>query len=48
MKASEKNGSAAQNERDRKGYRIKFNQLIERFGTFFKPPASADAEENPD
>ena len=40
MKASEKNGSAAQNERDRKGYRIKFNQLLERFGMLFKPPMS--------
>ena len=39
MRNSEKNGSAAQNERDRKGYRIKFNQLIERFGLLFKPPA---------
>ena len=50
----------AHNERDRKGYRIKFNQLIERFGNFFKAPtgkeilyiltifAAADAEENPD
>jgi len=35
MRNSEKNGSAAQNERDRKGYRIKFNQLLERFGNMF-------------
>jgi hypothetical protein len=48
MRASEKNGSAAQNERDRKGYRIKFNQLIERFGTLFKPPVSQEDDENPD
>lgn len=59
MRASEKNGSAAQNERDRKGYRIKFNQLLERFGNMFKAPVCrslhillmfivADADENPD
>ncbi len=48
MKASQTNGSAAQNERDRKGYRTKFNQLIERFGIMFKPPAMVEVEENPD
>lgn len=40
MRSSEKNGSAAQNERDRKGYRTKFNQLLERFGDLFNPPIS--------
>ena len=48
MKNSEKNFSAAQNERDRKGYRVKFNQLIERFGNIFKPPLDIDALENTD
>ena len=48
MRNSEKNGSAAQNERDRKGYRNKFNQLIERFGTMFQPPLDDKAVENLD
>ena len=37
MRASEKM-SAAQNERDRKGYRAKFDSYIERLGIFFKKP----------
>mmetsp|Transcript_9419 Transcript_9419/g.8917 ORF Transcript_9419/g.8917 Transcript_9419/m.8917 type:complete len:101 (+) Transcript_9419:1397-1699(+) len=37
MKQSEKL-SPAVNERDRKGYRQKFNEYIERLGSFFKPP----------
>ena len=36
--------SAAQNERDRKQYQIRFEACIDRFGLFFKPPVlEADA-----
>jgi hypothetical protein len=48
MRNSEKNGSTAQNKRDRKGYRIKFNQLIDRFGTMFQPPLDDKAVQNLD
>ncbi len=48
MRNSEKNGSVAQNERDRKGYRIKFNQLLERFGNMFQPPIDDKDVENLD
>lgn len=37
MKASEKL-SAAQNERDRRSYKAKFYQCIERLGNFYKKP----------
>lgn len=37
MKASEKL-SPAQNERDKRAYRVKFDQLIEKFGILFKSP----------
>jgi len=36
MEASEKLSEAC-NERDRKGYQLKFEELISRFGGFFKP-----------
>lgn len=36
--------SAAQNERDRKQYQVRFEESIDRFGLFFKPPVQeADA-----
>ena len=36
MEASEKLSEAC-NERDRKGYKVRFESLIDRFGCFFKP-----------
>lgn len=43
MRASEKL-SPAQNERDRRSYKVKFELLLERFGTFFKAPVINDDE----
>ena len=41
MEASEKLSEAC-NERDRKGYKVRFEKLIDRFGGFFKPVLSEE------
>ncbi len=43
MRASEKL-SPAQNERDKKGYRVKFDKLLERLGNIFKPPVTDEEQ----
>lgn len=43
MKASEKL-TPAQNERDKKNYRVKFDSLLERFGNLFKKPVLNEDE----
>lgn len=43
MKASEAL-SEEKNNRDRKGYRETFNQLIQRLGNIFKPPITSEEQ----
>jgi hypothetical protein len=47
MKASEL-FSAEKNERDRKGYKSSYHQLIMRFGNLFKPPITTEEEAEQD
>ena len=43
MRVSEKL-SAAQNDRDRQGYQVEYEKLIDRLGCFFKPAVISEEE----